>query len=122
MILTNEIHPSLSSFEFFKPSYDCLVIRKMLEIASSDTPDLTKDEEELVKLLDYCLDLSFNEIFIAISKYCIQRFNNGKLEYVRYPYHKTDCKLILFKTILKQNNYKNYPMFKKWVDEVIFYA
>lgn len=87
---------------------------------SSKKETLTKDEAELVELMESIQDKSFDEIFNAITKYRIKRYNKGLTNDIVMPYKKIKNNFNKLKTILSENNYEQFSSLKKWVDKVIF--
>lgn len=57
---------------------------------------------------------------MEIVKYRIKRYNRGLVTDIPFPYNKTTIDISKLQDTLLENNYEQFPSFKKWVDTVIF--
>lgn len=81
---------------------------------------VSKEQEELINFLSSLNDKTFDEIFMEIVKFRINKYNKGHIIDEPFPYGKTTVNISNLLDILVENNYEKYPSLKKWADKVIF--
>lgn len=91
-----------------------------VSITENKQMKVTKDQKELIEFLSSINNKSFDEIYMEIVKYRIKRYNRGLVTDIPFPYNKTTIDISKLQDTLLENNYEQFPSFKKWVDTVIF--